>query len=172
MCRKQESSPHKRPGRREFAVIDFVVKRAHFAVANLPMNKKRVRHTEKNLMYYHQYLHGRSLCCKGIWGFWTVCSDTRIFYCGMWRSNMLTAGTRAWQKEKEKKSQFHLFKSSTVEASPFQPGLRSPVQALWPSPRTHTHILTTFQLWSNTKWDYGIPVGKQNKTKHPGITTI
>lgn len=48
MCHKQESNPLKRPGRREFAVIDFVVKRAHFAVANLPMNKKRVRlHREK-----------------------------------------------------------------------------------------------------------------------------
>lgn len=43
MCCKQESSPHKSPGRREFAVADFVVKRAHFAVVSLPKSEKRVR---------------------------------------------------------------------------------------------------------------------------------
>lgn len=48
MWHKQESSPHKSLGRREFAVIDFVVKRAHCAVVSLTKNKKRVRlHSEK-----------------------------------------------------------------------------------------------------------------------------
>lgn len=52
----------------------------------------------------------RSVCCRGIWGFWAVSSDALIFYCGLRRSNTLMTGTRAWQGEK-KKGQIHLFKS-------------------------------------------------------------
>lgn len=39
-ARKQ---PSQEPRKKEFAVADFVVKRAHFAVVGLPKSEKRVR---------------------------------------------------------------------------------------------------------------------------------
>lgn len=47
MCCKQENSPHESPGGRGFAVRHFVVKRADFAVASLPKNKKGLGSTWK-----------------------------------------------------------------------------------------------------------------------------
>lgn len=50
-CCKQESSLHESPEGRGFAITDFVVKRAGFAIVSLPKNKKRVRLHVESFMY-------------------------------------------------------------------------------------------------------------------------